>query len=176
MKESIPSEMPRWVPAQQADGRIVEITAKPEERTALAKRFGIVSLDSLVARLSLEIDGGVVEARGQLSAAATQACAVSGEDLRTKISEPLHFRFVPATSQMPDEIELEADELDEIPYDGDQFDLGEAVAQSVALAIDPFATGPDADRVRDAVGLEEPERENPFAVLKGAVSKGSSKD
>ena len=42
-----------------------------------------------------------------------------------------------------------------------------AVAQSLALAIDPFATGPDADRVRKEVGLEEPARENPFAKLKG---------
>ncbi|HEX2793115.1 MAG TPA: DUF177 domain-containing protein, partial [Croceicoccus sp.] len=66
-----------------------------------------------------------------------------------------------------EEIELEADELDEIPFTGERFDLGEAVAQSLALAIDPFMAGPDADRVRREVGLAEPEKENPFAALKG---------
>ncbi len=76
--------------------------------------------------------------------------------------------FPPSRILAPDEeIELEESELDEIPYEGDRFDLGEAVAQSLALAIDPFACGPDADRVRQEVGLAEPEKENPFAKLKG---------
>ena len=61
----------------------------------------------------------------------------------------------------------DASDCDEITYSGDRFDVGEAVAQSLALAIDPFATGPEADRIRTEVGLEEPEKENPFAALKG---------
>ena len=41
-----------------------------------------------------------------------------------------------------------ADECDEIGYSGTIFDIGEAVAQSLALAIDPFATGPQAEAAR----------------------------
>ena len=86
--------------------------------------------------------------------------------------EELTLRFVPQGSHAPDEeLELSEDDCDEIEYAGSVIDLGEAVAQSLALAIDPFATGPDAERVRKEVGLDEPERENPFAALKGLKSQ-----
>ena len=65
---------------------------------------------------------------------------------------------------------LDADALDEIPFSGTQFDVGEAVAQSLALAIDPFATGPGAERVRES-GLLGAPAESPFAVLKGLKPK-----
>ena len=56
--------------------------------------------------------------------------------------------------------------MDEIFYEGDSFDLGEAVAQSLALAIDPFACGPDADRVRQEKGLSADDQPSgPFAAL-----------
>jgi hypothetical protein len=63
------------------------------------------------------------------------------------------------------EIELEESELDEIPYTGTSFDLGEAVAQSLALAIDPYAVGPDAERVRADSGLSDQAAAGPFAAL-----------
>ena len=52
-----------------------------------------------------------------------------------------------------EEVELLADELDEIPFTGDSFDLGEAVAQTLALAIDPYAEGPQAERARAEAGI-----------------------
>ena len=69
--------------------------------------------------------------------------------------EPVTFRFVPRTRRhTPDEeIELDADDCDEIEYAGSHFDLGEAVAQSLALAIDPFLDGPEAEEARRKVGL-----------------------
>ncbi|MCB2046575.1 MAG: DUF177 domain-containing protein [Novosphingobium sp.] len=145
-----------------------QLEANAQERAALARRFGLVSIERLVAGLELDIDGGVVSASGHLSAAFTQSCAVSGEDMPIVAEEELALRFVPQGSYAPDEeVELSGDDCDEIEYAGGVIDLGEAVAQSLALAIDPFATGPDAERVRKEVGLDEPERENPFAVLKG---------
>ena len=65
-------------------------------------------------------------------------------------------RFVPEgePSDEPDiEIELDADELDEIEFSGESFDLGEAVAQSLGLAIDPYAEGPNADAARKEAGI-----------------------
>ena len=49
-------------------------------------------------------------------------------------------------------------------YEGERIDLGEAVAQSLALAIDPFAIGPEAEKVR-ASGLLGEENLSPFAAL-----------
>lgn len=149
-----------------------QLEANAQERAALARRFDLVSIERLIARLELNIDGGVVSASGHLSAAYTQSCAVSGEDLPMVAEEELTLRFAPQGSHAPDEeLELSEDDCDEIEYAGSVIDLGEAVAQSLALAIDPFATGPDAERVRKEVGLDEPERENPFAALKGLKSQ-----
>ncbi len=159
------SELPRWVAVRQADGRAVSIAADAAERAALAERFGIVRIDRLEAEVTLVRDDRTVRAEGRLVADIVQSCAVSGEDLATAIDEPVRLRFVPEHGDPPEEIELEPDDLDEIAYTGERFDLGEALAQGLALAIDPFATGPEAERVRREVGLGEPAKESPFAAL-----------
>lgn len=159
-------EFSRPVDVRQADRRQMRLEASEAERAALAARFALVRIDRLEAEVLLTREGREVAAEGRLMADIVQPCAVSGEDLAVAIDEPLAFRFVPARRDYkPDEeIELDAEDCDEIEYDGSHFDLGEAVAQSLALAIDPFLTGPDADaareRLRDA-------GDNPFAVLKG---------
>ena len=113
-------------------------------------------------------------ARGRLHAAIVQSCAVSGEDLPVRIEEPLALRFVPAAQPEGEEIELDAEDLDEIPFEGDEFDLGEAAAQSLALAIDPYATGPNADQVRQEAGLTDEAASGPFAALAALKNKGAA--
>jgi hypothetical protein len=72
-----------------------------------------------------------------------------------------------------EEIELEADDCDEIEFAGEMFDLGEAVAQSLGLAIDPYAEGPDADAARTAAGIvQEGEVRGPLADLLAGLKKG----
>ena len=53
-----------------------------------------------------------------------------------------------------EEVELDADELDRIAYSGDAFDLGEAIAQTLGLAVDPYAEGPNAAAIRAEVGIK----------------------
>jgi len=161
------SELSRWIPVTHAEGRTIEIIADEAERERLAERFDLVRVDSLEATVALKRDGRIVVARGRLVASIVQACAVSGEDLPVAIDDPLLIRFVPGREDVDEEIELDAEDCDEISYEGERFDLGEAIAQSLALAIDPYATGSNAEMVRKEVGLEAPERENPFAALKG---------
>ena len=143
----------------------VRLVADHAERSALAKRFGLVAIERLEAEVSLGDDGDAVTAEGRLSADIVQTCAVSGEDLPVSIAEPLALRFVPAGEVADEEVELDEEELDEIPFTGNAFDLGEAVAQSLALAIDPYATGPQAERVRQEKGLGEEQASGPFAAL-----------
>jgi uncharacterized metal-binding protein YceD (DUF177 family) len=143
----------------------LDLVADEAEREALARRFGLVAIDRLQASVTLEADGEIVTGEGTLSAEIVQSCAVSGDDLPVTIAEPLDLRFVPEAPVEQEEVELAEEELDEIPYSGTAFDLGEAVAQSLALAIDPYATGPDADAVREEVGLAEESPSGPFAAL-----------
>lgn len=158
-------ELSRPVDVRHITGKPLTLEATAEERKALARRFQIVAVRQLQATVTLERADDAVAAHGRLSASIVQSCAISGEDLPVRIDEPLALRFVPARPIEDEELELEADELDEIPYDGHVFDLGEAIAQSLALAIDPYATGPEADRVRQEVGLGDEAASGPFAAL-----------
>jgi len=158
-------EFSRPIDRRQITAQPVRIEADEAERAALAKRFAIVSIGRLEAELELILDGEAVEARGRLGADIVQSCAVSGEDLPVTVDEPLTLRFVPEQPVEGEEIELDASELDEIPYAGTVFDLGEAVAQSLALAIDPYAVGPNAERARKEAGIAEEAASGPFAAL-----------
>ena len=166
-------EFSRSFDVRQVEGKAVQLAASEEERAALARRFGLVSISRVEADILLERDGKAVKANGRLSADIVQSCAVSGEDLPVAINETLSFRFVPqAEAHAPDEeVELDADDCDEIEYSGTFFDLGEAVAQSLALAIDPFATGPGAEEARRRAGIVGEEASGPFAALAALKKK-----
>lgn len=146
----------------------VALAANEAECAGLAERFGLVAVHSLTASLSLEAKGQDVSATGPMRARIVQSCAISGDDLPAEIAEDIAIRFVPSAaleaSEEDEEVELTAEDLDVIGYEGTSFDIGEAVAESLALAIDPFAVGPNADEVRREKGLiEEGEADGPLA-------------
>ncbi len=153
------------------DGRL-QIAATPAECSALAKRFGLVAVTRLKAEISLACEGAIVTASGRLRASVIQSCAVSAEDLPAEIDEPVALRFVPEESLNAPvgEVELDPDGPDEVPYTGRTFDLGEELAQCLAVAIDPFAVGPLAEQARVAAGLGDAAAGGPFAAL--AALKG----
>jgi uncharacterized metal-binding protein YceD (DUF177 family) len=163
------------VRARPLSGGPVVIEASPEERAALAARFGLGAVESLRAEIALEQRPRAIRATGRLTAAIQQPCAVSGEDFPVAIDEPIDLRFIEASQRAPSEaaeIELKADDCDEIEYAGEMFDLGEAVAQTLGLAIDPYAEGPDADAARKAAGIvREGEQLGPLADLLSALKK-----
>lgn len=163
------SEFTRLFDLRHLPAAAIELSATPEECAALARRFDLVAVKSLSADIRFETDGPKISAKGRLQAQIVQSCAVSGDDLPARIDEPIDLRFVPARPPQAGEFELEAHELDEIEYDGTQFDLGEALAQSLALGIDPFAEGPGAEAARRAAGLLDEGSSGPFAALKGLL-------
>ncbi|MEM1053298.1 MAG: YceD family protein, partial [Pseudomonadota bacterium] len=144
------------------------------------RRFDLPGIDSLRAELEVEQRGVAIRATGTLNAAIRQSCAISGEDFPAEIEEALDLRFVeegtlnPTVDEDSDvEIELEAEDCDQIEYSGDAFDLGEAVAQTLGLAIDPYAEGPAADAARVKAGIaKEGEAEGPLADMLRDLTKG----
>ena len=158
-------ELTRIVDIALIEARPVIITATADECAALAARFDLVAVRSLVAQLALERQGTSISATGRLRANIIQPCAISAEDVAATIDEPLALRFVPAHVPRGEEVEVRAEDCDEIDYHGTRFDLGEAVAQSLGLAIDPFLEGPNADKARAAAGLLSPGEAGPFAAL-----------
>lgn len=148
-------EFSRVVKVRPQPPASLAIEADAAERTVLARRFEISGIDGLRATVTFARDGETVIAKGRMSAELVQACSVSGEDFETRVDGALDLRFVPATGVHGDtDEELESDGPDEIEYNGETIDLGEAVAQSLALAIDPYAEGPDAEAARRTAGIK----------------------
>ena len=170
-----PSELTRMVKARPLPAAPVVIEASPEECARLAARFGLGAVHSLRAEIALEAKPRAIRATGRLHADIMQPCAISAEDFPVTIDESVDLRFVdealrPASEE--EEIELEADDCDEIAFAGDMFDLGEAVAQTLGLAIDPYAEGPNADAARKAAGIvQEGEQDGPMAAMLAALKK-----
>jgi uncharacterized metal-binding protein YceD (DUF177 family) len=171
------SELTRMVKVRPLPGEPVVIEANAAERAALAGRFGLGAVEHLRADIALEQKPRAIRATGRLVAAIMQPCAISGEDFPVTIDEPIDLRFIeenprPASEDEAIELELEADDCDEIEYSGDMFDLGEAVAQTLGLAIDPYAEGPNADAARKAAGIVlEGEQDGPLAALLAGLKK-----
>ncbi|MEL6485519.1 MAG: DUF177 domain-containing protein [Pseudomonadota bacterium] len=165
-------ELTRVVKARLLPASAVLIEADERERVALAERFGVVSIEKLTAEVELDLCKKGVRAEGHLRAGITQACAVSGEEFAVAIAETVTLRFIEAgsltlTPSEDDEIDfdLTPEDCDEIEYSGDSFDLGEAVAQTLGLAIDPYAEGPKAAAARKAAGIvEEGQQDGPLAA------------
>lgn len=169
-------ELSRPIKTRPLPGGTIIIEADEAERRRLAGRFGLSAIKSLRASAQVEEKGKAIRATGTLDAKIMQLCAVSAEDFPVTISEPFDLRFVPEgtlAQEHDEEIELEADDCDEIEYSGDTFDLGEAVAQTLGLAIDPYAEGPNADEARKAAGIaEEGQQSSALADAFAALKKG----
>ncbi len=158
------------------------IGAKAAERAALVDRFGLASLDTLDADLTVRREAGGVRVRGRVQARAEQICAVSGEPVPAVIDEPIDLLFaseVPKT-RPDEEVELGEQDLDVVPLEGEAVDLGEAVAQSFGLALDPYPRAAEAvlaavrarllsEEEAEALAAAEKGASNPFSVLKGGA-------
>ena len=156
--------------------RIVEIAATEDERAALAKRFALLSITRLDARLGIKrTDSGIV-VKGRVTGAAVQACSVTDEPLDTQINEPVALLFVDQLVSEGDEVELSDDALDTVAIEGGTIDLGEAAADTLALAIDPFPRGPNAAAALAAAGViseDEFRPANAFSDLKARMAEKS---
>ncbi|MEO0033696.1 MAG: hypothetical protein RIS94_3454 [Pseudomonadota bacterium] len=166
-------EFSRVIDLRQMTDAPLVLEPDEAERRRLAGRFGITAIDTMRAEVRLAQDEGTVVVNGRLTASIVQACAISGEDFPVAVNEPVALRFVPARAvHTPDEeVEISADDCDEIEYEGLSFDLGEALAQSLALAIDPFAEGPNADKARARHNLAGDPSSGPFAALAALKKK-----
>jgi len=173
-------ELSRLMKIRPLPGDPVLVDADNAERAALATRFGLSAIETLRAEVGLDDHEKAISATGIFEATFTQACSVSGEDFSVTVREPVHLRFVrdstlQATKNEDGEIEVEltGEDGDEIEFSGDTFDLGEAIAQTLGLAIDPYAEGPNADTARENAGISGDDApRGPLAEALEALKKG----
>ncbi|HEY0626744.1 MAG TPA: DUF177 domain-containing protein [Allosphingosinicella sp.] len=161
------------------EARHISIGADEAERTALAHRFGLEAIDHLSAEIDIRRSGDEVRASGTLKAEVTQSCVASGAPVPEEVEErfDIVFRPQPARASEEDEIELSGEELDVVFYDGAAIDIGEAVAETMSLSLEPYPRAPDADAILKEAGVKSEEEakadSSPFAMLRDKLKPGS---
>ena len=146
------------------DGSIEKIAASPEECRALASRIGVPIIHALSAELRAHPwRGGGIKLDGMLEADLDQVSAVSGTTFRTRVKAPVERFFVPAG------IAFDAGEADVDELSDGLVDMGEVVAESLLLAIDPYPRleGERFGEVELPPVAGEGAAASPFARLKG---------
>ena len=176
-REASRPEFSRTVKVDQVRRMAIEthIAADEAERAALARRFRLVSLDRLEADYSLIEEKDAILARGRVRATLAQPCVATGEPVPETIDTDFALRFVVEAADAPpegEELELDAQDIDTIGYDGQALDMGEAVAETMALAMTPFPRSPDADTYLKQAGVLSEEQASPFAALLALKDKG----
>jgi uncharacterized metal-binding protein YceD (DUF177 family) len=155
--------------------RKVTIMAEVGECAALAKRFNLVAIDRLEAQAKLMSEGDAIICTGGLSAGVIQECVATAAPVGAKIKTDFAIRFVAhlTDATAADEIEIDIDDCDMIEHNGQVIDLGEAVAQTLLLALDPFPRASEADRTLKAAGIvgDDEIGNAAFAGLKGLLGK-----
>ena len=158
------------------DGARIDLVASEADRAEIAGRLGLLSIARLGAHCALDHRGTGIVARGRIKAAIEQACVASGEPVAAFIDEAFELKFEPEPTREPDEeVELGGDDLDTIFHDGQGIELGAAIADTLAVSIDPYPRSANAaDALREAGVLSE-EQAGPFAALaalRGKMGEG----
>lgn len=163
---------------QIRSGDRLDLVADDAERSAIAERLGLESLRRLDAHATLARDGDTVRAEGRISAALEQSCVVTGDPVPAHVDEPFAILFVPEpTDGSPDEeIELAEEDCDVVFYEGGAIDLGTAIADTLALALDPYPRSAGAEAALKDAGVISEAEAGPFAALAQLKSKLGGSD
>tara|TARA_R110000868_G_scaffold29889_10_gene111068 strand:+ start:6719 stop:7288 length:570 start_codon:yes stop_codon:yes gene_type:complete len=164
--------------------RRMEISAGGEERSALSRRFGLVSIEKFASDLVLAWikPGKVLSLKGRISANVTQSCVVTLDPVAAEVDEEVDIVFSKNPEQTADIIDPnEAETLE-----GEEIDVGEIVSEELSLALDPYPRRADIDpeslklgpgarlMSEEAAGDEAREsrkKDNPFNVLSALKPK-----
>jgi len=149
------------------------LAATPDECAALAARFNLVAVDSLTATAQVMRREAHIIAEGTFDAHVTQQCVATGEPVPCALHLPIKLRFIDESIDSDTtEIEVNFYDYDDMPQATGHIDLGEAAAQSMALALPPFPRGPHAARRLREAGVvpEGEEARGAFAGLKDLLT------
>ena len=155
-----------------AEERVLEIDVSPQERAALAARFALLSLDRLAAtvRVKRVERSANIRLSARFVADVVQSCVATLEPVASTIEESVELLFAPlpqGASEANVFVSPTGEDTPE-PLVGEEIDVGEVVAEHLALALDPYPrrpgavaefTDPDAEREGGAAN-------GPFAALR----------
>jgi uncharacterized metal-binding protein YceD (DUF177 family) len=152
---------------QIRDGERLALVADEGERRSIAERLALAGLDRLEAHAVLSRTGAIVRAEGRIVATLEQSCVVTGDPVAAHVDEPFALLFMaePENGAPDEEIELGEEDCDTVFYDGASIDLGGAIADTLALSINPYPRSAGAEAALKEAGVLTEEQASPFAAL-----------
>lgn len=149
------------------DGERIDLVADEAERQTIARRLDLDALERLEAHAVVSRTGQIVRAQGRLLATLQQSCVVTNDPVANHVDEPFDLMFTPEPeSSGPDEeVELGESDCDVVFYEDGAIDLGSAIADTLALAIDPYPRSAGADAALKEAGVMSEAEASPFAAL-----------
>lgn len=150
---------------------VFELEASRAECEALARRFGLLELESFQGTVGLRPErGGGFRLKGHIRARVVQSCVVTLEPVASEIDRPFELLLLEEGAYEGETIELE-DDYDF--YSGDAIDIGEIAAEELALSLDPYPRSAEAGAALDPGGADESDeaagekarRPGPFEAL-----------
>lgn len=153
------------------DGLEISLDAGPEARALLAKRYDLLALNELDARLVIEPwRKKGLKVAGTLNADLVQSCIVTLDPVPAAVTADFTLLYLPEDVSGRRAMEVAVDPLAEEPPDPlpvEGVDLGEAVAEQLALVLDPYprVEGAEFDVAESSEGGSE-KKPNPFELLK----------
>ena len=140
-----------------------KLVATDAECAALAKRLTVPKIHSLKAELkALPWRGGGMKVGGQATLDLDQESVVSLELFRSTQVVPVERYFLNVKGDSDVDSELEID-----PIENGIIDLGELVAESIALELDPYPRMPGENftAIIESDPAEDEKPPSPFTVL-----------
>ena len=175
MKPTIGSEpelsRPLRVDKISAGGMAEDIVANAQERKKLTARFGLLDISKLEASLNIDPERGrMLAVTGTFNADVVQECVVTLEPLPSHISGSIDVLFAPPAmldkGAGPPHFDSGEEDVPE-PIVNGVIDLGELVAQHLAVALDPYPRKQGVGLPSGELKVESaaPKPVNPFATL-----------
>jgi len=151
----------------------IDFAAGESEREAIARRLDLESLDRFEGQAMLSRSGERVHAEGRVMASLTQSCVITGDPVASAVDEAFAIDFIPepAIDRADEEIELDSDDCDTVFHDGAAIDLGAALVDTLALALDPYPRSAGAKAALKEAGILSEEEAGPFAALAALKDK-----
>ena len=163
--------------AALGEGEVIRrIEASEAEREAVAARLGLISIERLDATLRVRRLGErpLVQVSGRFEAEVTQACVVTLVPVRSHLADDIALSYGLDSRMTPMEDEEVGKEDPPEPHGPEGIDLGEAIVQYLAIALDPYPRAAEAGLERKDWGHDEDDAgqsSGPFAVLQALKSK-----
>jgi uncharacterized metal-binding protein YceD (DUF177 family) len=156
------------------EGERLDLVADEAERSAIARRLDLEGLDRLDAHAVFSRKGDLIRAQGRLVASLDQRCVVTSDPVAAHVDEPFDLVFLPSpeSGRPEEEVELGPADCDVVFYDGTVIDLGTAIADTLALSLDPYPRSAGADAALKEAGVITEAEASPFAAL-AQLKKGS---